>query len=306
MRFPKKLEKGDTIGLICPSSAVTEERAEQCRRAILKMGYRYKAADNLDKSLYGLMAGTGEERGRWVNRMFADPEVDAIICLRGGDGGCRAMEYLDYGLIDRNPKIFCGFSDVTCMHIGITQNTGLVTFHGPMVSSNMVDDWDEESAEGFFSCVNAEGSFSFRNPKGFDIREVRSGRARGPLTGGNLSLIAASVGTPYQIDLRGRILFVEEVGEGVSKVEKWMDQIRLSGLLEGCQGILLGQFTHMRQNAAPDYDPVACIAEICGPYGIPIMAGLEAGHGLPNMTLPMGAVCNMDTAAGSIVFEVER
>ena len=137
MKFPKKLNKGDTVGLVCPSSAVSSERVQQCADTIKKLGYIPKLSENLDWSYKGLMAGKGKDRAELLNNMFADPEVDAIFCVRGGDGSSRIMEYLDYDIIRKNPKIFVGYSDITNLHIGLTQNCDFVTFHGPMVSSNM-------------------------------------------------------------------------------------------------------------------------------------------------------------------------
>ena len=173
MKYPKKLEKGATIGMIATSSDTETSRVRACVKFLEEMGYKVKAADNLDSNYGGYMAGTGEIRGQWVNRMFADPEVDAIFCIRGGDGSSRIMEYLDYDLIRKNPKIFLGYSDVTNLHLGLNQNCGLVTFHGPMVSSNMVDSFDEETRASLFEALNADETFAFRNPEGFPIEVLK-------------------------------------------------------------------------------------------------------------------------------------
>ena len=147
MRYPEKLNKGDTIGIICPSSPVDEGKTPALIKKMEELGYKVKAADNLEENYGGFMAGTGKTRGEWINKMFADPEVKAVFCVRGGDGSSRIMEYLDYDVIRNNPKIFVGYSDVTNIHLGINQNCGLVTFHGPMVSSNILNDFDDETTE---------------------------------------------------------------------------------------------------------------------------------------------------------------
>ena len=134
MKYPKKLQQGDTVGLVATSSRVSTERIAECVKCMEDMGYKVKTAANLDTVYAGFMAGTGKERADELNKMFADPEVDAILCLRGGDGSSRIMEYLDYEVIKNNPKLFVGYSDVTNLHTALTKKCDLVTFHGPMVS----------------------------------------------------------------------------------------------------------------------------------------------------------------------------
>jgi len=306
MKYPNKLQQGGTVGLVCPSSSVSTERVQECADTIKKMGFVPKLSDNLDRSYKGLMAGTGQERADLLNAMFADPDVDAIFCVRGGDGSSRIMEYLDYDLIRKNPKIFVGYSDITNLHLAITQNCDFVTFHGPMVSSNMVNNFDDETKNSFFNAINADADYEFHNPKGFEIGVLSEGKASGKLIGGNLSLLSASVGTPYQMDTNGNIIFIEEVDEPTSKIEKWMYHLRNAGLLEKASGIVLGQFTDMSINCDEDFDAVSCIADVCGDLGIPIMYNIQSGHGFPMMTLPMGADCGIDTANGTIKIKVER
>lgn len=302
MRYPEKLKKGDTVGLICPSSPISTERIAKCKAAVEALGYKVKAADNLDTNYAGYMAGDGKVRGEWINKMFADSEVKAVFCVRGGDGSSRVMEHLDYQIIRDNPKIFVGYSDVTNLHLAINRNCGLVTFHGPMVSSNMTDDFDEESKESLFSALSAEEDYAFKNPKGFAIEVLKEGSAAGRLTGGNLSLLSASIGTPYEVDTRDSILFIEEVGESITKIEKWAFHLRNAGKLKACRGILLGQFTNVVNENCPAFDTARCFEDVLDGFDIPVMYNIQSGHGKPMMTLPMGAECSMDTAAGSIVF----
>lgn len=306
MRYPKKLKENSCIGLICPSSCISTERIAQCVQTIEGMGHRVKLADNLDVNYAGYMAGSGQTRGEWINRMFADPEVDAVFCVRGGDGSSRAMEYIDYDLIRENPKIFVGYSDITNLHLALNQNCGLVTFHGPMVSSNMADDFDPETRASFFEALNAEGQYAFRNPEGFDIQVLKEGKASGRLTGGNLSLLSASIGTPYEVDTEGKILFIEEVCEPITKIEKWTYHLRNAGKLKACSGILLGQFTKVDNADCPEYDVIRCFSDILEGLNIPVIHNIQSGHGAPMMTLPMGAMCTIDTASKTILFDTER
>lgn len=303
MKYPEKLKSGDTVGLICTSSRISEERKVQCEEAVRQLGYNVKTADNVTADLAGYMAGDGRVRAEWVNRMFADPDVKGIFCIRGGDGSSRIMEHLDYELIKNNPKVFVGYSDVTNLHLALNQNCNMVTFHGPMVSSNMVDSFDEDTKTSFFEAIDADGSFNYKNPEEVPVKVLKEGKAEGILTGGNLSLLSASIGTPYELNTEGRILFIEEVAEPITKIEKWIYHLRNAGKLRQCSGILLGQFTKIR-NDDKNYDYLCCIKDAVDGLDIPVMYDVQSGHGSKIMTLPMGAVCRMDTSAGSIVFEV--
>lgn len=306
MKFPKKLKKGDTVGLVCTSSAVQTERIPQCISAMENLGYKVKTADNLDTNYGGYMAGTGKVRGEWINKMFADPEVDAIFCIRGGDGSSRTMEYLDYDLIRKNPKIFVGYSDVTNYHLALTKYCDLVTFHGPMVSSNIIDGLDDETKDSLFAAINGDNVIEYKNPEGYDIKVLKEGKAEGKLIGGNLSLLSASIGTPYEVDTEDSILFIEEVCEPMSKIEKWTYHLRNAGKLKKCKGILLGQFTKVTNDECPEYDVIRCMTDIFEGLDIPVMYNIQSGHGSQIMTLPMGAICTMDTETGKITFKVER
>ncbi|MEE0741893.1 MAG: LD-carboxypeptidase [Emergencia sp.] len=306
MRYPEKLKQGDTVGLICPSSAITTEKIGQCVKTMESLGYKVKTADNLDTDYAGYMAGTGKVRGEWINKMFADPEVKAIFCIRGGDGSSRVMEHLDYDLIRKNPKIFVGYSDVTNLHLALTQNCDLVTFHGPMVSSNIISDFDEETRNSLYKAIEADEEYEFENPAGFDIQVLKEGKAAGRLTGGNLSLLSASIGTPYEMDTKGKILFIEEVCEPMSKIEKWTYHLRNAGKLNDCAGIILGQFTKVVNDECPEYDVIQCMTDIFEGLDIPVIYNVQSGHGKPMMTLPMGALCTIDTQTGKIIFTPER
>ena len=269
-------------------------------------GIILKAHYDLTTNYGGYMADTGKVRADELNKMFADPEVDAIFCMRGGDGSSRIMEYLDYDMIKANPKIFVGYSDVTNLHLALTEKCGLVTFHGPMVASNMIDDFDSETSESFFSAINADEVFEFKNPEGFDIKVLKEGKATGRVIGGNLSLLSASIGTPYEVNTKGNILFIEEVCEPMSKIEKWTYHLRNAGKLKDCAGIILGQYTKVTNDECPEFDEIRCMTDIFEGLDIPVLYNVQSGHGKPMMTLPMGAECTIDTASKSITFKVER
>ena len=307
MKFPKKLMPGDTVGIIAGSSRVETERIAECVKAMEDLGYKVKIADNLDKDYGGIMAGTGKERGEWINKMFADPEVDAIFCIRGGDGSSRTMEYIDTEIVKNNPMIFVGYSDVTNQHLLFNQKCDLVTFHGPMVSSNIVDSFDDDTREGLFRMINAEeGTVEYKNPEGCEIKVLKEGKASGVLIGGNLSLLSASMATPYEMDTEDKIVFIEEVCEPEAKIEKWAMHLRNAGKFAKCKGVILGQFTDITNERCPEYDEIANFVDILEGLDIPVLYGIESGHGDKIMTLPFGAMCHIDTETKTIKFDVER
>lgn len=306
MIYPKKLEKGATVGIICPSSPISAEREAECVKVLEEMGFAVKKADNLTKNYGGYMAGTGEERAVWINKMFADKEVDAIFCVRGGDGGSRTIRHLDLDIIRKNPKIFVGYSDVTCLHMLLNQKCDMVTFHGPMVSSNMVSSFDDDTKNAFFEALTAENTYKFKNPPEEPIKVLKGGKAVAPVIGGNLSLLSAAVGTPAEMDAEGKIVFIEEVEEPLTKIEKWTYQLKLAGVFDKCKGVLLGQFTEVTNKNMPEYDVIELYKDLLAEYDIPVMYNLQSGHGDKIITIPFGAECAMDADNKTLTFKVER
>lgn len=305
MKYPKKLEQGAVIGLVAPSSPVSEERQQQSIEVLKSLGFKVKTADNLSASKGGYMAGEEEVRAQWLNKMFADEEVDAVFCLRGGDGANRIIEYLDLDVIRNNPKIFVGYSDITCLHLVMGQQCDLITFHGPMVSSNMVDHFDDESKTAFFDALTADDTYTYKAPKGLPVCTSREGKAEGILTGGNLSLICTSIGTPYEIDTDGKILFIEELNDHIGNLDREIYQLKNAGKLKGLKGLILGQFTNIRVDEE-GFDVVKVFEQATAGLDIPIMYNVQSGHGFPMINIPIGAPCAMDTATGEITFKIER
>jgi muramoyltetrapeptide carboxypeptidase len=259
VKYPKKLKDGAAVGLICCGSAVSGYRAGQCVSFIEKLGYKAVAADNLATDYAGFLADKGAVRGKWINKMFGDPGIDAVFCVRGGYGAAGAMPYIDLDLIKKNPKIFVGYSDVTCLHLALNQICGFVRFHGPMVSSNMLDNFDGETSESFFGAVNAGDAYEFKNPRGHPVSVLKEGKAEGVLVGGNLSLLSASVGTFYEVDTENKILFMEEVTESVGRLDRYARHLLNSGKLRNCAGIILGQFKECFNENRPDYGALECL-----------------------------------------------
>lgn len=312
-KFPKKLNECKCIGLVATSSAISEKRLAACIDLLENQGYRLKVSDNITQNKGGYMAGEESRRAMWLNKMFADPEVDAIFCVRGGDGSNRMIMDVDLDVVRKNPKIFVGYSDVTSLLNTFVEKCGLVTFHGPMVSSNMLDMYDDETRISFESALNAENEYLYAEPAQFPLVVMQEGcgLAKAPLAGGNLELMATSIGTPYEIDTDGKILFIEEVHGHIGNLDRTVYQLRNAGKFDHVKGVLLGQFTDMRIDM-PDYTPEDVVLEALLSSGrpdaaaVPVMRDVQSGHGQPMLTLPIGAVCEMNTKSRSIRFGVER
>ena len=276
----KQLRFGDTIGFIGPSGAVrTEGAIERAVKETERMGFRVKLGESAGQK-YGYLSGSDEVRARDINAMFADSEVDAIICLRGGYGTTRILDLLDYDLIRQNPKVFMGFSDITALHIAFLNKCGLATFHGPMATSNWASKpLDPFSLESMYKAImHAEPAGELPNPAEFGRQTVNPGCAEGCLVGGNLTLIAASLGTPWEIDTKDRILFIEEVGERTYSVDRMLTQLRLAGKFEDCAGIVFGNFADCPVEY-PEFGLTLeeIIRDIVVPSGKPIFTGLRCG-----------------------------
>lgn len=300
MLYGKKLEFGDTIGLIGPSGTVREAGAVDAAIAYMQqLGFKVKVGESAHAK-YGYLSGTDEVRARDINAMFADPEVNAIVCTRGGYGTMRLLDLLDYDVIRANPKIFVGFSDITALHAAIFEKCGLVTFHGPMATR-----WQAEFADGFTqpafmnAVMQAQPLGALVNHPDYHARKtVNPGEAEGLLVGGNLSLIAGTIGTPYELDTKGRILFIEEIGERTYCVDRMLTQLRLAGKFEDCAGIVFGDFNDCPVEY-PEFGLTLeeVIRDVAAPCGKPIFTGLQAGHVAPKLTLPFGVKCRMDADA---------
>ena len=300
----KRLKKGDTIGLVAPSGAVrTPGALERSADEIRRMGYRVKLGESCGR-VYGYLSGTDEVRARDLNAMFLDDEVDAIVCVRGGYGTTRILDLLDYEAIAAHPKIFMGFSDITALHIAMLEKAHLATFHGPMSTADCADGamhpFTRASMERALCAEAPMGALE--NAPGYPERQTLApGRAEGQLVGGNLMLITSLLGTPYELDTRGRILFIEEIGEHTYCIDRMLTQLRTAGKLRDCAGVVFGDF----KNCPIEYPEFGLsieqiIRDVVVPCGKPVLTGLQAGHCKPKLTLPLGARCRLDADAQTL------
>lgn len=309
---PKVLKKGDTVGFVTPSTYVcSPDEIATALRTAEYFGLRVKMGPNVRKRA-GYLGGSIAERANDVNAMFADREVKAIFAIRGGYGSAQILPALDYGLIARNPKIFQGYSDITAMHLAIHRKTGLVTFHGPVMLSGFTPYTIEHFRRALFETkpigvvTNPPEANALR--PNHTLRTVRGGRARGPLIAGNLTLISTTMGTPYEIETRGKILCIEDVGEEPYSLDRMLTQLRLSGKLDAAAGIAFGECARCApREFRPGFDSNFSLGEIVddilGALKIPVLAGLTFGHTADQLTLPLGCMAELDADRGTLTIE---
>ncbi|SDW20274.1 S66 peptidase family protein [Tepidimicrobium xylanilyticum] len=293
---PKGLKLGATLGVVAPASPTTKEKLELAYKKLKQLGFNVVMGESCYEN-YGYLAGSDELRARDLNNMFKNEKIHGIICLRGGYGTPRILDLLDYEMIRRNPKVFIGYSDITALHIAFNQLSNLITFHGPMAASDMVEGFGDFSRESLLNSI-LDGDFqpNIVNPTK-DIKTLNGGVAEGRIIGGNLSLIAATIGTPYEIDTRGKILLIEEIGEEPYSVDRMLTQLMLSKKLEEVAGIILGDFKDCDTKSS-EYDNTLnleqVIDDIIKPLNKPTITNLEAGHCEPVITIPLGIRARLD------------
>jgi muramoyltetrapeptide carboxypeptidase len=296
---PKALKKGSTIGLVAPSSLVRSEDGLKRSINILEaQGFNVVQGESCDKK-QGYLSGSDEVRARDINNMFKDKSIDGIFSLKGGYGTPRILDKLEYDEIKKNPKLFIGYSDITAIHIALNQKCDLITFHGPMAASDMIEGFDDFSRDCYLkaiTCTEALGTLN--NPKGISIKTLVKGKARGKIVGGNLSLITATIGTPYEIDTKGKLLLIEDVEEYTYRVDRMLTQLRLSGKFEDCEGIILGDFKDcLPQYEGCDQTLMEVFDDIIAKVQKPTIYNFMAGHCKAKITVPLGVEAVLDAEA---------
>jgi muramoyltetrapeptide carboxypeptidase len=309
---PHVLRTGDTVGLITPSTFVSDpDTLATAERTMKYFGLQAKWGKNVRKKS-GYLGGTIDERLDDLHEMFRDPDVKAIFALRGGYGAAQLLDRIDYSLIKSHPKIFLGYSDITALHLGIHQKTGLVTFHGPVVLSRFTPFTQEHFRQALFEtkAIGAVTNPPESNPlrPEHTLRTVRPGRARGPLIGGNLTLVSTTMGTPYEIETRGKILFIEDVDEEPYRIDRMLTQLRLAGKFDAAAGLIFGECEDCRpKDFKPSFNSTFTLGEIVdnilGGLKIPVLSGLTFGHTNDQLTLPLGIMATLDADKGELVVE---
>lgn len=303
MPTPNSLYPGARVALVCASSTVPENRLEPSIAAVKALGLEpvvYPTCCHANR--YGNFAADDAQRAKDLQDAFADPSIQGILCIRGGYGAHRLMPFLNWRDIARHPKVFCGYSDVTALHIALNQDCRMVTYHTPMPSTEYYEPLDDFTMHYLRRALF--GALSGPMPLGETVTALCPGTARGPLCGGNLSLICDSLGTPWEIDTRGKLLFLEDVGEKPYRIDAMLTQLRNAGKLDDCAGILLGYWT----DCVPGEGELSLtldqiVEDLILPAGKPTLAEVPCGHSLPTMSLPLGATAILDAGAGTLEVE---
>jgi muramoyltetrapeptide carboxypeptidase len=306
---PKALRPGDTVGIITPSTSVTDpDRLKTVARTMNYFGLRWKMGKSVGKRFTDFSSFVGERLDD-LHAMFRDPEVNAVFALRGGYGSPQLLDRIDYDLIRRNPKIFLGFSDITALHLAIHKRAGLVTFHGPNVASGFSNYTQQHFRRALFETTpigkvtNPPETNELR--PNHSLRAIRPGTASGPLVGGNLSLVVATMGTPYEIETRGKILFIEDVGEEAYSIDRMLTQLRLAGKFEQAAGVIFGECAgcgpgDFQPSMASPYSLGETLDNILSQLKIPVLNGLTIGHTTDQLTLPLGVMATLDADNGTL------
>ena len=283
---PSMLKPGCRIGVVSPSYWLKKQDMEKTSKFFQDKGYTM-VMGNSNSMKWGPFAGTPQERADDIHHMFSNPKIEAIICARGGYGANRVLPLLDYNLIRDNPKIFMGYSDITAYLTSITQKTGLVTFHGPMMVSYKKGfvNYNFQTMERI---LNRTPDFKIESPDSLPARILKPGIAMGPLWGGNMTLLINRLGTSDSLDTDGVILFLEDLDEYLYSFERMLVQMRTAGMLDNIAGLIIGELHEFKdQDVAFERNTDEIVMDICGDLEIPIVSNFPCGHGTYQATLPI-------------------
>jgi muramoyltetrapeptide carboxypeptidase len=307
--LPPRLQPGDTLGIVAPASAPPDPKNLDRAVGVLgQLGFRVRLAPNV-RQRRGYLAGSDRERAADLMRLFTDRQVNAILCVRGGYGAARLLPLLDYAAIRAHPKIFVGYSDITSLHCAFLAQADLVSFHGPMLNSDFVNDDMPSFTLKSFLRVLGEPAACGSIAQGYRRKTVeilRRGKARGPLIGGNLTLLCTTVGTPWQPRFNGRILFLEDLGEEPYRMDRMLTFLLNAGLLQQVAGIAIGinkDCLDPKAKTAKEYHQTLeeVFRDRLLPLGVPLVVGLPFGHVPHNATLPVGVQAVLDGHRGELV-----
>ncbi len=286
------LRPGDCIGILASGSYTRDKDFQGSVELLKAQGYRVKLAPSA-RAMYEHFAGTDRKRAADINAFFQDEEVKAILCVRGGYGAARILDRLDYRMIARHPKPFIGFSDVTALHIALGERAGIATIHGPMLVSFTRPDFDSDytRAQFFNGLRQTVPMGDIPMPEGRELETVMPGEAEGIIVGGNLTVLTSLVGTPYELNGKGALLLLEEIGEKPYRIDRMLNQLWQSGLLSRVNGILLGDFVGCESKDASPIEDFT-LSQVLTHYARlshkPVIRGVPAGHASNNLFLPLG------------------
>ncbi|MDM5250252.1 LD-carboxypeptidase [Lysinibacillus sp. G4S2] len=280
------LQKGDTVGLVALSSLVKPEMLGDAISFLDDLGLKYIIGDTI-QAKHSYLAGSDEERLADFHGMVRNPEVKAIFCVKGGYGSARIAEKIDYGLLEENPKIFWGFSDLTYLHCAINEFANLVTFHGPLLMSvGRIDDVSKKMFLQLFSPMELQYTEDIS-----PLTTIASGVARGQIIGGNLRRLVSTLGTKFEVRTEGKILLIEELAETIPHIDSMLQQLKQARKLEQLAGVMIGSFTQTEADEAALH---TLMKEYFADLGVPVVAGFKIGHEATNIAIPLGVDAILD------------
>jgi muramoyltetrapeptide carboxypeptidase len=290
--LPVALKIGDTLGVVAPASPFDRNSFLLGTRVLESMGFNLVISEDIfEKS--GYMAGSDRRRANLLNRLFADPEIDGVICARGGYGAMRILPLLDAKTISKNPKVFVGFSDITVLLSFMVDRCHLVAFHGPTVTT--LGDGDRLTRDRLLRALTRSTPLSLVAASG---RVIQAGHTEGRFLCGNLTLFCHLTGTPFQPDYNGCVLMIEDQGEAPYRIDRMLTQMMFAGCFDRLAGLVLGTF----RNCGSTEEIHRIVADRLGCLNIPILAGFDVGHECVNLTLPVGLPVQLDTGNGTLTF----
>lgn len=302
--LPARLKEGDLIGLVTPGGPITKEQLEETIQKLESLGFKTFYKDSV-LSEYGYFAGTDRERADELMDMFSNPEVDGIICVRGGYGSIRILDLLDYDLIRENPKVLMGYSDITALLTAVFDRTGLVTFHGPLG----ISPFNAFTLDSFSKVVMKPGNrykYNYQreenteeNPE-FDLYTINGGKAEGELIGGNVSVLDSMIGSAYEPDFENKLVYLEDIGEKTYRVDKMLFHLLVATNLRKAAGIVLGVFAECNINSEPRLTLKQAIGDLFKPLNIPVFYGFSFGHIDTIVTIPNGISARMNADKHSL------
>ncbi|MCL2049140.1 MAG: LD-carboxypeptidase [Defluviitaleaceae bacterium] len=300
--IPEALKLGDKVAIVAPANSAVMERLLLAEEFLTEKGFEVVIAENIDvHTPFGVADGNEFVRADAFNKLARDPEIKAIICLRGGYGSMHLLPYLDYEALRQNRPIFVGYSDITAMQVAILQNAGLVTFHGPMLSSNL---GQEEAFDLLFDMLmNPQAAFALTNIDGTEFSVINEGTAHGAIVGGNMTLISSLMGTPYEMDLKDKVLFIEELDEAPYRLHRYIWQLKLAGMLDEVAAIVIGDILPDREYADPEIS-LKVIFEALKDVTAPIIYNVRAGHDTNPFTIPIGATVRIKGSEITVIHNV--
>ena len=303
---PKRLKLGDTIGLVTPASPITESQLDKTVQNIEGLGFKVEFNRKRVLARNGYLAGSDLVRADEINLMFDNPDIDGIWCIRGGYGVARILDMLNYKVIRKNPKVLIGYSDITALHQAIYKKTGLVSFHGPVGASTFTD-YTKKHVRNII--MNPQDIYKIEYSKENENKEndifypytIAEGIAEGELIGGNLTLLASLLGTNYDVDYDGKLVFLEDVGEKPYRIDRMLTQMLLAGKFKKVKGIILGVFYNCEANEGDDSLTLKDMLIDRFQYlNVPVIYGMSFGHIDNQFTLPLGIKARLNTADKSL------